>query len=94
MARLAVFALVLTLAISAGLILVSERAALTRVGYRAAEVERQRRELLEQNQQLQARVARLKAAAQLAERAASFQLDIVPPEESLKEKHADPPKRR
>jgi len=72
-------------ATAGALVLISERTTVTRAGYRVAELEVQRRRLVEQNRRLGARVARLKSAAHIIERAKSLQLDVVPPEERLKE---------
>jgi hypothetical protein len=87
-----VFLALVVLAVAGALVVVSERAAVTRTGYRIAELERERIRLAEQNRTLYARVARLKTASNLVERAKTFQLDVVPPEESLKEQYAKPAK--
>jgi len=93
-ARLIVFLAVVALGLGAALVLVSERAALTRTGYRVAELERQRRELIEQNRRLRARTAQLKSAANLLERVRTFELHLVSPEESLKKHLAEAGRRR
>lgn len=94
MARVLAFLAVVTLAVGGALVLISERAAVTRAGYRIAALERQRRRLVEHNRRLGARVARLKSAAQIIERAKSLQLEVVPPEERLKEQHDRPARPR
>ena len=100
MMRLLVFLGVVALAVGGAFILITERAAATRAGYRIAALERERLELIEQNRQLEARAAKLRTAAYIAEKAAGFHLDVVPPEDSLrgkdkeKEKRPEPSKRR
>jgi len=91
-ARLTVFLVVVAAGVAGALLLISERAALTRTGYRIAQLDSERRQLLEQNRQLQARVERLRTTASLVERIQGLQLDLVPPEEGLQ--RADTPRRR
>jgi cell division protein FtsB len=92
--RILLYVATVALGIGAGFSLITERAALTRAGYRIATVERERQELIEQNRQLEARIARLKTGAHIAERAMALGLDLVPPEDTFKEKRPEPPKRR
>ncbi|MFP4056753.1 MAG: hypothetical protein ACLF0G_07780 [Candidatus Brocadiia bacterium] len=81
--RVVIFACIVALAVGAALVLVTDRAAITRSGYRLAELERRRRRLIERNRQLRARVARLKTATRLAKQAKRWGLEVVPPEEHL-----------
>lgn len=89
MARVIGFVLVVALGVAGALVLVSERRAATRAGYRIAELERERLRLVEENRHLEAGVARLKTPSRMAARAAALGLDVVPPEERLKEQLAD-----
>ena len=84
-ARLIGFVVVVALAVGGALVLVSERAALTRSGYRIAELERERRRLVERNRRLEAQVAGLKTPAHILQRAKDFDLAVQPPEERLKQ---------
>jgi cell division protein FtsB len=91
MARLLVFSVIVVLGVGAGLVLISERSAATRVGYQIAELEGRRRQLVDQNRQLEARVAQLKTANHIAERAKSLHLEVVPPEACLEARAAAEP---
>ena len=96
MARLIGFVVVVALAVGGALVLVSERAAVTRSGYRIAELERERRRLVERNRRLEAQVAGLKTPAHILQRAKDFELTVEPPEERLKQElkeqeHQQPP---
>ena len=86
--RLVPFLVAVALGIAGALFLISERTAATRVGYRIARLECERRKLVERNRQLAARVARLKTPASLIEQVKTFGLGIVPPEEGLEEQRA------
>ena len=81
--RLCVFSCLVALALAAALRLVSERAAIIRTGRRVAELEAERRALLERNHKLEAECARLKTAAHLIERVKALGIQLVPPEERL-----------
>lgn len=87
LARTLVFVLIVMLGVGGALELISERAALTRRGYRIARLEREQRRLVESNRGLAVRVARLKCSAQIIERARELKLEVVPPEERLKEEY-------
>jgi len=84
-ARVIGFVLVVALGVGSALVLVCERRAATRAGYRIAELERERMRLIEENRHLDARVARLKTPVRILERARELELDVKPPEERLKE---------
>jgi hypothetical protein len=92
--RILVYLITVALGVGAGFAMITDRAALTRAGYRIATIERERQELIEQNRQLDGRVARLRTATHIAERAMALRLDIVPPEDLYKPKKAETPKRR
>ena len=85
MARVIGFLVIVALAVGGALVLVTERAAVTRSGYRIAKLEGERRRLVEENRRLEARVAQLKTPALIRERARELELRVVPPEERLKE---------
>jgi cell division protein FtsL len=78
------FLAVVAAAVAAGLVLISERAAITRTGYRVAELERQRQELLRETRRLEAEVAKRKAPLKIYERAKALEVNAEPPEERLK----------
>ena len=84
MFRLSMFLAVVAVAVAAALILISERAAVTRTGYRVAAWEQERLKLAEQNRRLEADVAQLKAPLRLYERARELGVQAEPPEERLK----------
>ena len=94
MARILVYLITVALGVGAGFTLITERAAVTRAGYRIATIERERQELIEQNRQLDAQVARLKTGAHIAERAMALHQDLVPPEDLFKVKKPETPRRR
>jgi hypothetical protein len=94
MFRLSLFLAVVAAAVAAALMLVSERAAVTRAGYRVADLEQERIRLLDQNRRLEAEVAKRKAPLQIYERAKQLDVRAEPPDERLKKDHAPPPKKR
>lgn len=89
MFRLSMFLAVVAAGVAAGLMLVSERAAITRTGYRVAELERQRQRLLRQTRRLEAEVAKLKAPLKIYERAKTLEVNAEPPEQRLKKLHEE-----
>jgi cell division protein FtsL len=94
MFRLSLFLAVVAAAVAAALVLIGERAAATRAGYRVADLERQKPRLVEENRRLEAEVAKLKAPLRLYERAKSLEVNAEPPEERLKRQHEKAAKSR
>lgn len=88
MARLIVFVGVVVLGVAAALFLISERSAITGVGYRVARLEAERRRLIESNRKLEAQAAALKTPSALADRVRSLQLDLVSPDQLLDQQAA------
>jgi len=89
--RTILFLLAVGFGVAGALVLISERRQATRVGYRIAMLEGERLRLTERSRDLAARVARLKAPAEMLGRAKEFDLDVRPPEERLKERLKDEP---
>ena len=86
MARVIGFLVLIAAATGGTLVLITERAAVTRGGYRVAQLERERRRLVEETRLLTARVAELKTPALMRERAKSLGVPARPPEEDLKDR--------
>ncbi|NQT53359.1 hypothetical protein HQ576_14975 [bacterium] len=84
MFRLSMFLAVAAAAVAAALVLVGERAAITRTGYRVAELEREQLRLVEENRRLEADVAKLKAPLRIHQRAVELGIRAEPPEDRLK----------
>lgn len=84
MFRLSMFLAVVAVAVAGALILVGERTAVTRTGYRVAELEQERLRLVEENQRLEAEVAKRKAPLRIYERAKALEIGAEPPEARLK----------
>ncbi|HUT37036.1 MAG TPA: hypothetical protein VNE39_26375 [Planctomycetota bacterium] len=83
MARLIVFITIVAAGVAAALFLVSERSAVTSVGYRVARLEGERRKLIEGNRKLEAQIAVARTPGAIAAKVKGLQLDLVPPDESL-----------
>ena len=83
MARLLVFVALVLLGVAGALFLISERSAITGVGYRVARLESERRRLLEANRKLEAQIAAAKTPSSLVEKVKSFQIELVSPDQSL-----------
>lgn len=78
------FLAVVAAAVAAALVLVGERAAITRTGYRVAELEREQLRLVQANHRLEAAVAKLKAPMKIWARAKELGIRSEPPEDRLK----------
>ncbi len=83
MPRLIAFIGLVVIGVAAALFLISERSAITGVGYRVARLEAERRRLVEANRKLEAQIAVAKTPAAIEARVKGLQLDLVSPEESL-----------
>lgn len=88
MARLIVFAALVLAGVAGALFLISERSALTAAGYRVAQLEAERRRLVEANRKLEAQIAAARAPGTLAERVKALQIDLVSPEQHLEQELA------
>lgn len=88
MARLIVFVGIAILGIAAALFIISERSAITGVGYRVARLESDRRKLVENNRKLEAQIAALRTPGAIAARVKGLQIDLVPPDEFLDQQAA------
>jgi len=84
-ARTIGFLLLVALGVAGALALISDRRRATAAGYRIAQLERERLNLIEDNRRLAEQVARYKTPGHLFDRAKEFELGIKPPEERLKE---------
>ena len=86
MARVIGFLVLIAAAAGGALVLITERAAVTRGGYRVARLERERRRLVEETRLLTARVAALKTPALMQERAKTLGVPARPPDEDWQER--------
>ena len=88
MARFIVFFGLVAAGVAGALFVISDRAALTHVGYRVASLEREHRRALERNRKLEAEVAQLRTPRCLVQRIEALGLDLIPPEEALERERA------
>lgn len=94
MHRVTMLLAIVAIAVAGALTLIGERMAITRTGYRVAELRRQKRQLEQQNLELEAEAAKLRAAGRIIEKVKDLDLPVVPPDEKLEKEQEKSPKER
>lgn len=94
MHRVTMFLAIIAVAVAGALTLIRERTAMTRTGYRVAELRRERHKLHQQTLELEAKAARLKSVGRIMDKVKELELPLAPPDQKLKQEQEKPSEER
>ena len=94
MQRVTLFLAIIAVAVAGALTLIRERTAMTRTGYRVAELRSERQRLYQQTLELEAKAASLKSAGRIMHKVDELKLPLAPPDRQPMPEQEEPPEWR